>query len=63
MESHVLTNIKKMNCQNAEDVKRVVKELNVSFIQFWFPDVLGFLKSFAERRPMNPALELWVWTT
>jgi len=28
-------------------VKRAVKELNVSFIQFWFPDVLGFLKSFA----------------
>jgi glutamine synthetase len=47
MEGHVLTNIKKMNCLNAEDVKRVVKELNVSFIQFWFPDVLGFLKSFA----------------
>jgi glutamine synthetase len=47
MEGHGLTNIKKMNCQNAEDVKRAVKELNVSFIQFWFPDVLGFLKSFA----------------
>ena len=47
MEGHALTNIKKMNCQNTEDVKRTVKELNVSFIQFWFPDVLGFLKSFA----------------
>jgi len=47
MQGPLVTNIKKMNCQNAEDVKRAVKELNVSFIQFWFPDVLGFLKSFA----------------
>ena len=36
-----------MNCQNTEDVKKIVKEKNVSFIQFWFPDVLGVLKSFA----------------
>jgi glutamine synthetase len=47
MEGRTPANIKKMNCQNTEDVKRLVKELNVSFIQFWFPDVLGFLKSFA----------------
>jgi len=47
MESHGSANMKRMNCQNTEDVKRAVKELNVSFIQFWFPDVLGFLKSFA----------------
>jgi len=26
---------------------KIVKEQNVSFIQFWFPDVLGYLKSFA----------------
>jgi glutamine synthetase len=36
-----------MNCKNIEDVKRIVKEKNISFIQFWFTDVLGFLKSFA----------------
>lgn len=36
-----------MKCQTAEDVKKVVKEKDVSFIQFWFTDVLGFLKSFA----------------
>ncbi len=36
-----------MNCQNAEDVKKIVKDQNVSFIQFWFTDVLGVLKSFA----------------
>jgi glutamine synthetase len=36
-----------MNCQTAEDVLAVVKEKNISFIQFWFTDVLGFLKSFA----------------
>ncbi|MBW1721561.1 MAG: glutamine synthetase [Deltaproteobacteria bacterium] len=36
-----------MLCKNADDVKRIVKEKNVSFIQFWFTDVLGMLKSFA----------------
>ncbi len=29
------------------DVLKIVKEKNVSFIQFWFTDILGFLKSFA----------------
>lgn len=36
-----------MICQTAEDVKKVVKENDISFIQYWFTDVLGFLKSFA----------------
>ena len=36
-----------MNYETAEDVRKVVKDKNVSFIQFWFTDVLGFLKSFA----------------
>ncbi len=36
-----------MICQTAEDVKCLVKEKNISFIQFWFTDVLGFLKSFS----------------
>jgi len=36
-----------MLCQTVEDVVRVVEEQNVSFIQFWFTDVLGILKSFA----------------
>lgn len=36
-----------MECHNVEDVKRIVKERDISFIQFWFTDVLGFLKSFA----------------
>lgn len=36
-----------MNCQTTEDVKRIVKEKDISFIQFWFTDVLGVLKSFA----------------
>ncbi|MDD5206499.1 MAG: glutamine synthetase family protein [Desulfobacterales bacterium] len=36
-----------MDCHNAEDVKRIVKDRDISFIQFWFTDVLGFLKSFA----------------
>jgi glutamine synthetase len=36
-----------MNCHCGEDVLKVVKEKDVSFIQFWFTDVLGFLKSFA----------------
>ena len=34
-------------CKNHEDVLKIVKEKKVSFIQFWFTDVLGMLKSFA----------------
>ncbi|PQP35793.1 glutamine synthetase [Desulfobacteraceae bacterium SEEP-SAG9] len=34
-------------CTTREDVMKVVREKNVSFIQFWFTDVLGMLKSFA----------------
>ncbi|MES0350963.1 MAG: glutamine synthetase, partial [Desulfobacteria bacterium] len=36
-----------MKCKTVEDVMKVVKERNASFIQFWFTDVLGILKSFA----------------
>lgn len=34
-------------CRTKEDVLKVVKEQNVSFIQFWFTDVLGMLKTFS----------------
>jgi glutamine synthetase len=34
-------------CNTKEDVLKIVREKNVSFIQFWFTDVLGLLKSFA----------------
>jgi glutamine synthetase len=34
-------------CSTKEDVLAFVRENNVSFIQFWFTDVLGVLKSFA----------------
>ncbi len=34
------------NCRNAADVIKAVKEHNVSFIQIWFVDILGTLKSF-----------------
>jgi len=34
-------------CNNKEDVLKIVRDKNVSFIQFWFTDVLGLLKSFA----------------
>jgi len=34
------------NCKNPDDVIRAVREYNVSFVQFWFVDVLGTLKSF-----------------
>ncbi len=34
------------NCKNADDVLKAVKDYNVSFIQFWFVDILGTLKSF-----------------
>jgi len=35
------------NCKTAEDVLKLVKEKDVAFIQFWFTDVLGQLKSFS----------------
>ncbi len=36
-----------MLCKTKKDVLKIIKEKNVSFIQFWFTDVLGLLKSFA----------------
>lgn len=36
-----------MECKTADEVRRIVKEKDISFIQFWFTDVLGMLKSFA----------------
>ena len=38
-----------MNCQTVEDVFKCVKDQSVSFIQLWFTDVLGMLKSFSIR--------------
>jgi|UniRef100_A0A7C3SIX2 glutamine synthetase len=38
-----------MQCQTIDDVYRVVKDRDVSFIQLWFTDVLGMLKSFSIR--------------
>ncbi len=36
-------------CQTAEDVFRVVRDKEISFIQIWFTDILGVLKSFSIR--------------
>ena len=36
-----------MLSETVEDVVKIVKEQNVSFIQFWFTDVLGILKTFS----------------
>ncbi|MBT3394457.1 MAG: glutamine synthetase [Waddliaceae bacterium] len=36
-----------MLCKNANDVKNIVKKRNIKFIQFWFTDILGVLKSFS----------------
>lgn len=36
-----------MNCHSSDDVLKQVKDLGVGFIQFWFTDVLGVLKSFS----------------
>ena len=36
-----------MDSRSVEDVLRLVKDKNISFIQFWFTDILGLLKSFA----------------
>ncbi|SKA74983.1 glutamine synthetase family protein [Desulfobaculum bizertense] len=34
------------NCKNADDVLKAVRDYNVSFVQFWFIDIVGTLKSF-----------------
>ncbi|MDY6950417.1 MAG: glutamine synthetase, partial [Thermodesulfobacteriota bacterium] len=36
-----------MICKTEQEVFDIVKDTEVSFIQFWFTDVLGILKSFA----------------
>ncbi len=36
-----------MSYRTGEEVLKAVKEQDISFIQFWFTDVLGMLKSFA----------------
>jgi glutamine synthetase len=36
-----------MQCRDGEDVRKAVSDQNVSFIQIWFTDVIGILKSFA----------------
>jgi len=36
-----------LNCKNADDVLKAVKDRNVKFVRLWFTDILGFLKSFA----------------
>ena len=36
-----------MECRTTEDVRRIVKDKDISFVQYWFTDVLGVLKSFA----------------
>jgi len=35
-----------MNCKTPDDCLKLVKDENISYIQCWFPDVLGVLKSF-----------------
>ena len=36
-----------LECKTKEDVLKVVKDKNVSFIQYWFTDVLGMQKIFS----------------
>ena len=36
-----------LSCRTPEDVLKVVQEQGVAFVQFWFTDVLGQLKSFS----------------
>ena len=38
-----------MKCHTIDDVYRLVKDQGISFIQLWFTDVLGVLKSFSIR--------------
>ena len=36
-----------LNCRNQEEVLKIVRDRDVAFVQFWFTDVLGQLKSFS----------------
>ena len=36
-----------MAIRTKEDVMIIVKDRDVSFVQIWFPDILGMLKGFA----------------
>jgi glutamine synthetase len=36
-----------IQCRDGEDVRKAVSDNDVSFIQLWFTDVIGILKSFA----------------
>ena len=38
-----------LSCKTVEDVFRVVRDKEISFIQIWFSDILGVLKSFSIR--------------
>ncbi|MFP3927419.1 MAG: type I glutamate--ammonia ligase [Desulfobacteraceae bacterium] len=40
-------NRERLECRTTDDVRSAVERYQVSFIQFWFTDVLGVLKSFA----------------
>ena len=42
-EGGLMDNIPVFNCKNADDVLKAVKENNISFVQFWFVDILGML--------------------
>jgi glutamine synthetase len=41
-----MSEIPVFKCKNADDVLKAVRDHNVSFVQFWFMDILGMLKSF-----------------
>jgi len=30
-----------MECRTTEDVRKIVKDKDISFVQYWFTDVLG----------------------
>ncbi len=47
-----------MRQMSREEVLKAAREDNVQFIRFWFPDILGFLKSFAiTRNELETSLE------
>jgi glutamine synthetase len=47
MDEKKLVDMVPVQCETPADVMKVVVDRKVSFIQFWFTDVLGVLKSFA----------------
>ncbi len=47
-----------MNCRNEEDVFKLVHEADISFVHFWFTDMLGRFFSLLPGQGLNAGVYL-----